>query len=24
VRNLLCLTLYALRVPLHVIGRIYG
>ena len=23
-RNLLCLTLYALRVPLHVIGRIYG
>jgi rSAM/selenodomain-associated transferase 2 len=23
-RNLLCLTLYSLRVPTHVIGRIYG
>jgi len=23
-RNLLCLTLFALRVPIHVIGRIYG
>ena len=23
-RNLLCLTLYSLRVPTHVIGRLYG
>jgi hypothetical protein len=23
-RNLLCLTLYTLRVPSHVISRIYG